>query len=99
MTSNSPHQVKIVLNPIAGRGYGARSEQLIREFLTTAEVDFSLVRTEYPGHATELARQAARDGFDTVVAAGGDGTTQEVVNGLKSKRWQRERMVDKTLCA
>jgi hypothetical protein len=38
--------------------------------------------TVYPTHATELARQAALDGYDLVVALGGDGTVHEVVNGL-----------------
>jgi len=38
--------------------------------------------TVYPGHATELAKQAGEDGYDLVVALGGDGTVHEVVNGL-----------------
>ena len=38
--------------------------------------------TVYPTHATELARQAALDGYDMVIALGGDGTVHEVVNGL-----------------
>ena len=73
---------KIILNPIAGRGYGARSEADMRRFLERAGVDFDLVHTEGPGHATILAEEAANDGFEVVVAAGGDGTTHEVVNGL-----------------
>jgi YegS/Rv2252/BmrU family lipid kinase len=40
--------------------------------------------TVYPTHATELARQAALDGYDLVIALGGDGTVHEVVNGLMS---------------
>jgi len=74
--------VKVILNPIAGRGYGARSEPVLRQHLEEMKVDFDLVRTEAPGHATELAERAVADGFDIVVAAGGDGTTNEVVNGL-----------------
>ena len=74
--------VKIILNPIAGRGYGARSEADMRRYLKSAGIDFDLVHTEGPGHATMLAAEAANDGFDVVVAAGGDGTTHEVVNGL-----------------
>lgn len=74
--------IKIILNPIAGRGYGARAENEIRRFLETEEADFDLVLTEGLWHAAELAEQAVRDGFDLVVAAGGDGTVHEVVNGM-----------------
>jgi diacylglycerol kinase (ATP) len=74
--------IKIILNPIAGRGYGTRSEPAIRQFLNAEGVEFDLVFTEGPGHAIELAERAANDGFEIVVAAGGDGTTHEVVNGL-----------------
>ena len=41
-----------------------------------------MVETSAPGHARELARHAAQSGHDRVVAVGGDGTVQEVVNGL-----------------
>ncbi len=74
--------VKIILNPIAGRGYGARSVPLIQQYLREVGVDFDLVQTTRQGHATELAAQACADGFDLIVAAGGDGTTHEVLNGL-----------------
>ncbi len=73
---------KVILNPVAGRGYGARAEPELREWLKAEGVEFDLVRTTAPGHAVELAEQAARDGFETVVAAGGDGTSNEVLNGL-----------------
>ena len=74
--------IKIILNPTAGRGYGAKAEPDLRRLLAQEGVDFELVRTERPWHAAELAEQAASDGVDLVVAAGGDGTTHEVVNGL-----------------
>jgi YegS/Rv2252/BmrU family lipid kinase len=45
-------------------------------------VDYDLIRTEAPGQAIDLARQAAADGYERVVAMGGDGTTNEVTNGL-----------------
>ncbi len=74
--------VKVILNPAAGRGYGARIEPTIRRQLEARGFGFDLVRTQGPGHATQLAREAVHDGYQTVVAAGGDGTTNEVVNGL-----------------
>jgi YegS/Rv2252/BmrU family lipid kinase len=49
-------------------------------------LDFELCRTEAPGHAIRLAKQAAADGFAVVVAAGGDGTLNEVLNGLMQAR-------------
>lgn len=72
----------IVVNPAAGRGAGGKSIPQIRDGLELAGIAFDLVCTERPWHAAELARQAATDGFDAVVAAGGDGTTNEVINGL-----------------
>lgn len=45
-------------------------------------LDFDVVRTERPWHAAELAEQAALSGYDVVVAVGGDGTANEVLNGL-----------------
>jgi YegS/Rv2252/BmrU family lipid kinase len=55
---------------------------VIRQHLSAEGVDFDLVLTKRRGHASELAARAADDGFDVIVAAGGDGTTNEVVNGL-----------------
>jgi YegS/Rv2252/BmrU family lipid kinase len=74
--------IKIILNPVAGRGYGDRVEPEIRSLLEREGITYDLVRTERPGHATELAQEAAASGIEIVVAAGGDGTMHEVVNGL-----------------
>jgi diacylglycerol kinase family enzyme len=57
----------------------------MRDVLTHAlasETKLDVVQTQARGHATSLARQAVTDGLDLVVALGGDGTVNEVVNGL-----------------
>jgi diacylglycerol kinase (ATP) len=76
------HPTKIILNPVSGRGHGARVEPELRNALAAEGLDFDLVHTTSRGHAAELAEQAVRDGFELIVAAGGDGTFHEVVNGL-----------------
>lgn len=68
----------VIYNPAAGRGRAALAVARMRRQLTGVEFR----PTEAPGHAVELAGQAARDGFPRVVAAGGDGTAHEVANGL-----------------
>jgi YegS/Rv2252/BmrU family lipid kinase len=73
---------KIIVNPVSGRGAGERSIPLVEQALRGHGLDFDLVRTERPGHAIELARQACADGYEVVVAVGGDGTANEVLNGL-----------------
>ena len=72
----------IVVNPAAGRGAGRKSIPLIRDGLDRAGIAYDLVCTERPWHAAELAQQASTDGYYAVVAAGGDGTANEVINGL-----------------
>ena len=73
---------KIILNPTAGNGNGKKAQPHIEQLLNQYNLSFSLVHTERPGHGIELARQAVKEGFQVVVAAGGDGTVNEVVNGL-----------------
>ena len=76
------NKYKVIVNPISGRGAGAASIPLMEKSLHDKGVAFELVRTERPWHAAELAQAAAQEGFDAVVAAGGDGTANEVLNGL-----------------
>jgi diacylglycerol kinase (ATP) len=76
--------MRIILNPMARHGAGGRLRPRIERVLRGAAVDFDIVETTGPGHASELAREAVSAGVECVVAAGGDGTVHEVVNGLMS---------------
>jgi diacylglycerol kinase (ATP) len=73
---------KIIVNPISGRGAGESVIPHLETQLREYSLDFDLVRTERPWHAAELAQVAVSDGYDIVVAVGGDGTANEVLNGL-----------------
>ncbi len=77
---------RIIANPASGHGKGARAIPRIAAELCRLGLDFDLTRTERVGHAIQLARQAALDGYDVVAAAGGDGTVNEVANGLMEAR-------------
>ena len=71
-----------IFNPAAGKGRGVRHLRAIREAVTAAGFTPDFRHTQEPGHGAALAEAAARDGVDTVVAIGGDGTVGEVVAGL-----------------
>jgi diacylglycerol kinase family enzyme len=72
-------EVCVIFNPAAGRGLAARRLESLRRALGK-RAEFR--PTSGPGHAEELARQAAQEGFPLIGAAGGDGTLHEVANGL-----------------
>jgi YegS/Rv2252/BmrU family lipid kinase len=74
-------RMRIIANPRAGRGRSARELSRLRDLLKRKNVQYSLVETEYPGHATELARDFAAGNAAPIVAMGGDGTISEVLNG------------------
>lgn len=72
----------IILNPAANRGGIARTWRRAQAVLDQAGVRYEAVLTDAPGHAQVLAAEAALAGWPAVVAVGGDGTVNEVVNGL-----------------
>lgn len=73
---------RVILNPYSNR-WGSKARWSEAESaLKTAGVDFALDVSEYKGHIIELAKKAALDGFSPIIAAGGDGTVGEAVNGL-----------------
>lgn len=71
----------VILNPVAGRGRLRREWPRAADRLRAAGVDFEVAETKAPGDAVALAARAAHE-YDAVVAAGGDGTVHEVVNGM-----------------
>ncbi len=70
-----------IVNPASGRGKGLGVGRELEERLQYLNLDYQVLYTKAPGHAIELA-QTAKEKFECVVAVGGDGTLNEVVNGL-----------------
>jgi len=75
-------QTRLIVNPVAGAGRTHRKWPHIRELLKSIGLHFEHDMTEAPRHAIELASSAARKGYELIVSVGGDGTINEVVNGL-----------------
>jgi diacylglycerol kinase (ATP) len=73
---------KVILNPYSNRWNAERRWPEAAAALTSAGVDFELAVSERQHQPIELAEQAARQGFSPIIAAGGDGTIGEVVNGM-----------------
>jgi len=72
----------IIFNPIAGKGAAIKELPRIHDFFSSRELEYEVIFTERPGHALELAREHAGESGTAVIAAGGDGTCNEVINGL-----------------
>ena len=72
----------LIANPMAGTGWKGRSLNKVVRRLKEIYPGLELVYTKGPGDATALSRQAVSDGYRTIIAAGGDGTINEAVNGM-----------------
>ena len=75
-------RIALIVNPIAGDGKCLNKLPKVENLLTGAGVEYTTLMTQSAGHAISLAKQAARDGFTTIISMGGDGTLNEVVNGI-----------------
>src|SRR5256885_12462335 len=73
----------LILNPWAGRGTAGRRRPELEQALRETGADFDVVTTHAVGGAIELAWQGVERGYGRIVAVGGDGTINEIVNGLK----------------
>ncbi len=73
---------KVIVNPAAGAFSTRRKWPIISKLLERIGLPFDFAYTEGVGHAIELARLAASDGYRYLVAVGGDGTVNEVANGI-----------------
>jgi YegS/Rv2252/BmrU family lipid kinase len=73
---------QIIINPISGRGTGLTSVPYIKEYLEKQDWSYNICLTERPWHAAELAQESVAAGYDVVVGVGGDGTANEIINGL-----------------
>jgi diacylglycerol kinase (ATP) len=80
---NLPH-AKIIVNPAAGACSTRRKWPFIQRLLRHIGLSFDYQFTEGKGHAIELAKDAANNGYDYLVSVGGDGTAHEVANGILS---------------
>lgn len=82
MTQQKTGKIFLIINQYAGHKEGAKAVEIVIPYLKKNGYLVEYSFTNHPGHATELASKAANVGFDLVVAVGGDGTVNEVAQGL-----------------
>jgi diacylglycerol kinase (ATP) len=75
-------KICFIINPVSGIGKQKTVEKLIATLLDRTAFEYDIAYTRAPKHATTLAEQASANGFDVVVAVGGDGSVNEVARGL-----------------
>jgi YegS/Rv2252/BmrU family lipid kinase len=76
-------KILFIVNPKAGAGKKLDFQKIISQEINTDKYSFEIKFTQGPKHATELSKQAVKDGFSYCFAVGGDGTVNEVADGLK----------------
>lgn len=77
----------VIVNPNAGNGKGKKDWDRIAEIFSRENIPIVPHFTERKGEAHDLAQEAAKDGFRKIVSVGGDGTLNEVVNGIFSQNF------------
>jgi diacylglycerol kinase (ATP) len=82
MNELQKRRIVFIINPISGVGRYKIVEKAIEATLDKSKFDVTIAYTEYKGHATVLAREFSEKKFDYITSVGGDGTLNEVVNGM-----------------
>jgi diacylglycerol kinase (ATP) len=83
-------RVRVIVNPMSGKkaGFTTNAQGLAEVTAALQEVGINadICETEYPGHATTLAAAAVHDGYEVIIACGGDGTVAETAKALVGKK-------------
>ncbi len=74
----------IIINPVGGKGKSAKALKQVEENLTRRNVEYTVHKTEYAGHATEIARELSQKPDTKIVVMGGDGSFHEVLCGIEN---------------
>lgn len=80
--SNILDQWMVIVNPNAGRHKIDKDWDIINDLLIKAKIDFQNAFTEFKEHAIKLSYESIEKGFRKFIVVGGDGTLNEVVNGI-----------------
>ncbi|MEM8909277.1 MAG: acylglycerol kinase family protein, partial [Bacteroidota bacterium] len=75
-------RICFIVNPFSGIHRNKQLEPKIHQLLDKDRYEYAIKYTNAPGHATELATIAIQEGFDIIVAVGGDGSINEVAQSL-----------------
>lgn len=77
-------KILFIINPVSGirKQQKKRLPAKIEQYLDQRFYDYSISYSQYEGHATELTREAVENGYDAVVAVGGDGSINEIAKAL-----------------
>ncbi|MEK0420970.1 MAG: hypothetical protein RLZZ161_821 [Bacteroidota bacterium] len=79
---HSKRKIVFILNPASGVSKKSIIEEKIHELIDREKFDYEVTYTDHPNHGTEIARHAVERGCFMVVAVGGDGSVNEVAEGL-----------------
>jgi len=79
-------KVRVLLNPYSNRWNAQKRWHKVEAALKSAGVDFDLSVSEHPDHLLDLAAESVKQGFSTIVVAGGDGSIGKVINGV-ARHW------------
>lgn len=82
---NLSERICLILNPRAGAGRAGQQIGTLEKAADRAFAQWEIRQTRAQGDGTRLAHEAADEGFDLIAAVGGDGTCNEVVNGLMQR--------------
>lgn len=76
----------VIVNPFSGKKQGLEIFDKIKQKFDSKNIDLTLIRTEFPGHAERIIKECNFENYNGILMIGGDGTFHEIVNGMFNRR-------------